>query len=287
MGNRNLSSRKVRDYFTDIREVKAHHFEQGSGVPLIVLHGWGGVWPRNDPSLKILARNFRVIAPDLPGYGKSQKLHTFHSIENYAAFLKDFLGALGISKTHLLGHSMGSLVVAVFAALYPERTEKLILAGTDHDYLSGSSLFLRIPLKLCTTATQTQLGRKVFLFAIQSKFVLKVLSFLIVLQLQVPKDQKPTPNEWANGFLDHSPHVMLENFIDIFSQSFGSYFPRIKVPVLLLYGSHVLVTSLQRQKEVVTLLPEANLVKLKGAGHIMMREKPKEFANAVRSFLSQ
>ena len=106
------------------------YLEAGAGPPLALLHGIGSATASFWDQLEELSARFRVVAWDAPGYGASTALGTeHHAASNYAAALDDWLDALGIPRCHLLGHSLGSLIAARFAAEHPERVMTLTLAG--------------------------------------------------------------------------------------------------------------------------------------------------------------
>ena len=106
------------------------YLETGAGPPLALLHGIGSAAASFWNQLEELSARFRVVAWDAPAYGASTALGAEHpAASNYAAALDDWLDALGIARCHLLGHSLGSLIAARFAAEHPERVITLTRAG--------------------------------------------------------------------------------------------------------------------------------------------------------------
>ena len=82
---------------------KLHYLEAGRGQPVILLHGTGGEGARWMPTIRALAPEFRVIAPDQIGFGQSDKpLTTYHS-GVFAGFLAQFMKALGVPKASIVG----------------------------------------------------------------------------------------------------------------------------------------------------------------------------------------
>jgi pimeloyl-ACP methyl ester carboxylesterase len=114
--------------FVETEEVKLHYLEFGKGSETIVLiHGLADsseVWKSFAP---ILAKNYRIIALDRRGVGKSEKTKTNYNLKTFAADTKKLLEKLRIEKIHLVGHSFGGNVVATFAATYPEKLKTLTL----------------------------------------------------------------------------------------------------------------------------------------------------------------
>lgn len=106
------------------------YLEDGTGPPLVLLHGIGSAAASFQYQLEELSARFRVLAWDAPGYGDSTPLAPAHPTANdYAAALDAWLGALGISRCHLLGHSLGTLIGTRLAADQPERVISLTLSA--------------------------------------------------------------------------------------------------------------------------------------------------------------
>ena len=96
-----------------------HYHEAGEGHPLVLVHGGGpgaSAWSNYNPNIATLARKYRVLAVDLPGWGKSQAV-TYDRRDNSGA-LAEFLEALGISQAAFVGNSMGGALLAR-AAIQP------------------------------------------------------------------------------------------------------------------------------------------------------------------------
>lgn len=101
------------------------------GIPVVMLHGFGGDKDNWDRFSKKLTDHCRLIIPDLPGHGESvQDLSLNYGIQEQAKRLKEFLDSLGIKKAHLVGNSMGGAIAMRYAALYPESVQSLALIDT-------------------------------------------------------------------------------------------------------------------------------------------------------------
>ena len=113
----------------EVREgLEMAYMEQGSGTEtLIFIHGLGSYAPAWKNNIEVLSKQYRCIAVDLPGYGKSSKGNYEGSMTFYAEVMIDFLEAMNLDKVHLAGHSMGGQISIVTALFYPEKVDKLIL----------------------------------------------------------------------------------------------------------------------------------------------------------------
>ena len=102
----------------------------GSGTPLVLVHGFLGsseMWTLQTDFFK---RNFRVLAPALPGFGKSNKIKSCNSIEGMAKSILTSLEKKKIERFYLLGHSMGGMIAQEMVKLAGEKILKLICYGT-------------------------------------------------------------------------------------------------------------------------------------------------------------
>ena len=104
--------------------------DEGKGLPLILIHGFLGSSKMWEPQINFFKDHFRVITPDLPGFGKSNKAKSHNTIQSIANLLIDLLGEKKIDKFHLLGHSMGGMIVQDMATKSGEKISKLVCYST-------------------------------------------------------------------------------------------------------------------------------------------------------------
>jgi pimeloyl-ACP methyl ester carboxylesterase len=120
--------------FAQVGDVRVHYQEAGptDGIPLMLLHGFASstlVWSK--VFLTLAAAGFRVIVPDLLGYGYTGKPRNGeYTIDGQAKVIVGLLDALGIEQATVVGSSYGGAVAATCALDYPDRVERLILVGT-------------------------------------------------------------------------------------------------------------------------------------------------------------
>ena len=129
-----------------IRGLKLKVQEAGSGEPLLFLHGAGGSnW---SPMLDRLAETFRVIAPEHPGFGRSQIPEWMMSISDLALFYLDFIEAQGLKDVHLAGHSLGGWLTGEIAIRNTSRLKSVTLmapAGIANPDAPFGDIFLWTP----------------------------------------------------------------------------------------------------------------------------------------------
>lgn len=109
-----------------------HYHEAGEGYPVVLVHGGGpgaSSWSNYSPNIPVLAKKYRVLAVDLPGWGKSQPV-TYDKRDN-SGVLAEFLEALGIKKAAFVGNSMGGSSCIRLAYERPELVSHLITMGSS------------------------------------------------------------------------------------------------------------------------------------------------------------
>ena len=114
-----------------INNLKTNYKIAGSGPAILVLHGWGGSSDSWTAVQKILAeKGYKVICPDLPGFGKSVTPPKAWGITDYMKWVVSFVNFLELEKFFLIAHSFGGRIAVKFAANYPEMLRGLILCDS-------------------------------------------------------------------------------------------------------------------------------------------------------------
>lgn len=117
----------IKSYSMHANGIRQHVVEAGDGPPVVLLHGFpetSFAWRHQIPEL---AKDFRVIAPDLRGYGETDKPAAGYDKRNMAKDIHDLLEALKVSKIALVGHDRGARVATRFAKDYPDLVDRLVV----------------------------------------------------------------------------------------------------------------------------------------------------------------
>jgi len=112
-------------------DIQLHYIEQGQGQPLILLHGNGEDSSYFEHQIPYFSKNYRVIAIDTRGHGKSPRGEKPFTIVQFAEDLHDFMDEKGIGKAILLGFSDGGNIALTFALNYPDKVVKMIVDGAN------------------------------------------------------------------------------------------------------------------------------------------------------------
>ncbi len=268
-----------------------------NGKNIMLLHGKnfnGAYWKTTIEALT--AEGYRVIVPDQIGFGKSSKPESFHyTFQQLALNTKAVLDSIGVSKTAVLGHSMGGMLATRFALMYPEATEKLILENP----IGLEDWKLKVPYKPVEWWYENELKKD---YASIKKY-----------QLENYYDGKwdPAYDEWVNllaGWTLNSQYETIAwnaalTYDMIFTQPVVYEFSETKVPTLLIIGTRDR-TALGKplvSKEVASTMglydklgkttqqkiPNSRLVEIENTGHLPHIERFEKFIVSLKNFLRE
>jgi pimeloyl-ACP methyl ester carboxylesterase len=134
----NIEQRRV-----NVGRLELNVAELGNGPPVLLLHGFPARWFDWEAQMRALAASgFHAIAPDLPGYGDSERLPNVldYRASELAADLAGLIRALGFEHLPVIGHDWGGTLAYLLAAQYPKRVERLIIINAAHPLLLKSAL---------------------------------------------------------------------------------------------------------------------------------------------------
>ena len=246
---------------------------------LILLHGWIGTssWMFRHV-LPELGRRYHVVAPDLPGFGRSQTLVDVPSIEGYREFVRQLADELAIDRFHLVGVSVGGTVALNFAHRYPERVAKLVVQGpvyraTDlpRRFRMTYDLLGRIPV-ITDLIPKTPI--KWWFFVRRLDFGRDTRHLSHADKRQLGRDILRVPNE---TLLDVGRELLDIDMTDMAR--------RIIVPTLVMDGSEARMVPATASRELSRLIPGARWRIIRDAGHNAAIEKPREFLAGTLGFL--
>ena len=136
----------VTHRYVEARGLRVHVAEAGNGPPLVLQHGWPQHWYAWHAILPALAERFRVICPDMRGFGWTDAPADGYDKDGLAEDLLAVCDALGIERFSLAGHDWGGYVSFIVAMRWPERVERLVLLNTGHGFVKVDLRLLRAQL---------------------------------------------------------------------------------------------------------------------------------------------
>ena len=127
----------MRDELIDVGEVRLHVVRDGAGPPVLLLHGFPEFWMWRRQIEALAHAGLTAIAPDLRGYGESDKPRGIgsYSSEKLLADIDGLLAALGHERVALVGHDWGGALAWAYAASRPQRVDKLVILNAPHPTL--------------------------------------------------------------------------------------------------------------------------------------------------------
>lgn len=257
--------------------VRVHYQSLGVGKPLILLHGLGASSFTWRIVIPLLAQRFRVIAIDLPGFGRSSKdPNRDYGLDNQAQTLIQFLEEIGIKKAVLVGSSMGGAIGLWMAKKAPEKFEKIIvMAPAVSSQLMPVELARLSNLFLPTT---TLLMSKTLIRTILKRVLSKheLITDEIVRHYQRPYIEEPKSiNTFikATSILSDSrlPHELSD----------------IESEILILYGAKDRLVPKAVMDQLRKVLPKAQYIEHKTAGHHPMEDEPEWVCEKLEEFINQ
>ena len=251
---------------------------------IIMVHGFRGTHHGLALIGQRLTGNFRVLIPDLPGFGKGPSLKSY-SLDDYVEWLHTYIKKQSPNeKPLLLGHSFGSIVCASYAKKYPSTIKQLILVnpigspaleGPNKVMTKLAVLYYTIGAKLPARPAHTWLSSKAVV-RIMSTYMAKTRDKNLRAFIH---DQH---NQHFSSF--HTPKSVLEGFKTSVSHNVGDFASNITTPTLLIAGSLDDITPLSAQFALVKKFPKATLKVIDNVGHLTHYETPKEVAAHIQAF---
>lgn len=247
-----------------------HYIDEGSGPAIVLIHGFGGHTYSYRSLIPDLARDHRVVALDLLGFGYSQRISgADHSHEAQASRVVRLMDSLGIAAASLVGHSMGGEIAMRVAASNPRRVDRLVLAAS----VSGD----RIP-----ALPPTPLMRP-FLRALSRLFGKRMLRRSFYDPSRVTEEVWQAYHRPATirGSMDGLYKIMKDTRHDPPVQ-----YSRITAPVLLMSAEHERIIPIWMSRRLREHFPSAEHVVISDAGHVLIEECPDESIAVLRRFLA-
>ncbi|MDO8615470.1 MAG: alpha/beta hydrolase [Dehalococcoidia bacterium] len=264
-----------RAYFREAQPAK-----RAKGA-VILLHGWIGTssWMFRH-ILPQLGRRYHTVAPDLPGFGRSQTLDDAPSIDGYVEFVRALADELGFDRFHLVGVSVGGTVALSFAHRYPERVVKLAVQGPVY---RGGDLPARFRI------LWDLVGRLPILPDLIPKSPIKWWFF--VRRLDMGRDTRHLSpadrRQLARDILRVPNETLLEVGRELLHIDLSDMARRICVPTLVLDGHEARMIPASASRHLSKLVPGAKCYIIPDAGHNAAIEKPQEFLDALLPFLQE
>lgn len=267
--------------------LRIHYLQAGSeGAPLLLLHG-GGIdsamlsWQE---CIGPLSAQHRVIAPDLPGYGESDKPDVAYTLDYYVDFVRRLLDAFDLPKVSLAGLSLGGGCALSFALRYPSRVDRLVLVDAYGIFSHN------VQHKLGYLYSKTPLNELSYrLFGMSRDLVRwSLLAGLIYDAKRLSPDlveevyQQARRPDAGKAFISFQRHEILWQGLH---SDFTQRLHELTVPTLIIHGAQDSAVPVAWARRAHERIQGSQLAVLEGCRHWPQREKPEEFTRLVLDFL--
>ena len=234
---------------------------------ILLLHGLGGSLERWSKIIPFFSNNYRLIIPDIVGFGYSDKPHVEYSIEFFIKFIENFIQALNIDNLYVIGSSFGGLLALEFAIKFPKKVNKLVLlspAGMMNRVTPTLNLY--ISAALYPTFYNVATAYYEMVYDPRSVTEASIRDFINRMSL----------NNAKYAFM--STLISLKNNPDLKDRL------KINIPTLLIWGKDDQLMPLKYAKDFK--IPNSKLVIFNNCGHYPHVEKVEEFNKTVFQFLN-
>ncbi len=256
------------------------------GQPLVFVHGLSGSWPNWLEQLPVLARDHRVIALDLPGFGHSPMPAEPISIAGYARLLDRLLGELAIDAAAVVGHSMGGFIAAELAIAFPQRVERLVLISAAGISTHGDQGTIRAMSGL--RRLETILAAGTAWVASKSDTVARRARLREATLRVVMRHPGRLPAALAAEQLRGAGKPgFIQALQDIFEYDVRERLPEIACPTLIVWGADDRLIPVRDAGVFARLIPDSRKVVLEDTGHVAMLEHPATFNALLEDFLAE
>jgi len=243
----------------------------GDGYPVVCLHGAGAGLVTWYPTIAAIAGQFLCVAPDIVGYGESDKPDARYDRPYFSAWLHDFLASMAIDRAHVIGLSQGGAIALQFVLDHPHRVDKLVLV--DAGGLGAQPTFWPMLGMIWMNTLPS---------AVANRFNARYLLF-------DPANRDPNHGLYSIEVLKKAGGR------NAFTQGRGaavSALPAdalrsIEHETLVIWGENDRLFPVHAAEDAVRLMPNATLHRIGNAGHLPLMDQPETFNRTVMAFLGE
>lgn len=262
-GGAPISSSAVSESAGVVEDPPAAVLESGSGAAVLLLHGWGASKELMQPIAQRLP-SFRVIAPDLPGFGATGPPPAPWGVDEYAQWTIALLDRLGVQRVHVVGHSNGGRVAIALATAHPERVDRLVLADS--------------------AGIRPRHGLRHH-WRVRSFKLLRAAARWRWLPARVGEAAQRRASLRGSADYREASGTVRDSMVRLVNADLRPRLAQLRAPTLLIWGERDEQTPVHDAHVMERLIPDAGLVVFEGCGHFAYAEQPDRFGHIVDVFL--
>jgi pimeloyl-ACP methyl ester carboxylesterase len=258
----------VHSHYVQAGPYRLHYLEAGSGPPVLLIHGLASNATRDWGRLVgPLGRQFHVFAPDLPGFGDSERpAGADYSIPMQVEAVRSFMKAVGLGRARVAGLSMGGWIACRLAGSHPEMVERLVAVDAAGMRPSGPNIPAEVLLPRDEDGVRRLAATVYHRAPVPPSFVARdILARRLREEWIVRRalESMAAGRDWLNGTLG-----------------------RADMPVLVVWGKQDALIPVAYAAPLAAEFPHAEVVVLDGCGHVPVADCPEAFDRAVVPFLT-
>ena len=254
---------------TEIDSNKIRYFEKGTSKDtLLFLHGLGASAERWENVIPLFAKKFRVVVPDLIGFGYSDKPIVDYTTDYFAEFLSKFVNKIGIKNLNIIGSSLGGQIAAEYV-INNMNVRKLVL-------VSPSGI-----MKHSTPALDAYISAAMYP---SSESALNAF--------QVMSGRKKINEKIVSGFMErmqlpNAKRAFMSTLLELTNSEITiKKLKLITIPTLIVWGENDPVIPIKYAQPFVSAINDCRFYKMVGCGHTPYVEKPEKFFEIMSNFLN-
>jgi pimeloyl-ACP methyl ester carboxylesterase len=279
-----------------VGSLRVHHMHGGRGTPVLFIHGLGSSgymeWRFN---LEFAAARHRVYAPDLPGFGRTEKPRARYGVPYFTRFIDRYMEDRGLRSAAVVGASLGGRIALELALEHPERVRKLVLVnalglGRPNLHLSYGLMtlprvgeaFMKLASDALRWAPQPLIRRVAARYAGARGNQKRTMDDHYFANLR----ELYAADGYPGAYLATVRSLITPKAILAADHDLSKRLGEIKVPVQLIWGADDPLFPVAHAARAHTLIRQSRLAVLEGAGHTPQAERPEEFNRVLDHFLS-
>src|SRR5215510_8939459 len=275
-----ISILRSNENFVTVDRLRVHYIESGRGPTVVMIHGnAGSIEDFEFGVIQALSSNYRVIAVDRPGHGKSDRPNaTTVNVEYQARLLHQVLSSLRVDQPVLVGHSWGAALALSYALQYPTEVSAMILVAPAAYPDAGESRLMQ------ALAKPPVLGDMTLIFgrAILGRQILRAALSRAFSPQAVPEEYfKRVASSWL-GRRQLKAYLDDESSLNASLKQFSQHYAEINIPVVIMTGDHdAIVSAKENAYRLKSVIPQAQLIEIKDTGHQIPQTHPESIARAL------
>jgi pimeloyl-ACP methyl ester carboxylesterase len=260
--------------FATINGFRCSFADEGEGQTILFVHGFPlsrAIW---QPQIETLAKNYRVIAPDLRGHGESSAPAGIYTMDTFAEDLQALIAERKSGPVVFVGHSMGGYISLAFYRKFPQLVRALVLFCT----------------RASADSAEGKMGRENLAQRAERE------GASAVAEQMLPKMLAAMTTASRPDLVEQVQSLMLATSINGLAGSLRGMaarpssldlLPKIAVPTLAIAGANDLIIPAQETEMLAQMIPEAELAMISNAGHLASLENPAAVITSLRHFLKK